>query len=265
MADGTEIAPYAEIGQLIGLRDRAIGRYKDLLESVRYLNNLVVPLSDQEWRRPNVTLQITGNSSYSGVTVDDYTKRLDRAAWHDVMKRSELGSLMGEKQRREWDRQLEAEPPPFTLATVVATFKDLRDHAHLLFRQGLVDAFENLPRDFRSHDGFKIGDRCVMQWAVEYNQWSKTCSWRNTGGALMDLDRTFHKLAGIEWVEKAYHVADAAMRKGLSEASTRFFKVRWFKNGNVHLWMLDAEITRRANLMLADHYGKALGRMKDKP
>lgn len=260
----TELAPRATIAQLAGIRDRAIKRYMALLTEAKAINELVKPLNEQPHQRPEIQITIDRGRHYSSTSLEEYRRKIDAGAWDHLMAKTELRDLMSANQKAELRDQLRDNPPEFTVETAVATFEDKRARSDEIFRQGLVDVFEALPRDFRSYDGFKIGSRCVMGYAVSW--WSGRASWQHSSFAnkrdqLGDLDRTFHVLAGKEWTTNAADFAAAAMANGETEAETEFFKIRWFKNGNVHVWFTDKATTKEANKLLAEHYGAMLGKM----
>ena len=263
----TEIAPRATIGQLVGLRDRALEAFRIIHDNTAALNEIAAQLNPKhKWSTPRVLL-MTGFNDRSSASIEDYRAELDRGAWTWVFDATELSSLMDAKQREKWREDVSKNPPEFTMENVVATFEDLRARSGEIFLTGLVNVFEKLPRSFRSHDGFKIGARCVLEFAVTppysrrgHFRWAFK-SFGYGRDQLDDLDRVFHLLAEEEWTTKAGDLASSAMQDGEGECETRFFKLRWFKNGNCHVWMTDEATTRAANKLLAQHYGAALGHM----
>lgn len=260
----TEIAPRATITQLVGIRDRALKRYAALLKEASDINALIAPLNEQPHRLPTITTTINRSGYSSDTSVESYRKSLDAGAWDHLMDKTELRDLMSANQKADLRAQLSENPPEFTLEAAVATFDDMRARSGEIFRQGLVDVFEGLPRDFRSHDGFKIGARCVMTSAVSW--WSGRASWQHCTysdrrSQIADLDRTFHRLTGTPWTLNASDVAAKAMQEGETEVETKFFRLRWFQNGNVHVWFTDKAATQDANKLLAEHYGAKLGQM----
>ncbi|MEM7213015.1 MAG: DUF4942 domain-containing protein [Pseudomonadota bacterium] len=222
---------------------------------------------------PKLLFESGGN--YGPRNLDDYRRRIDAAGWDHVMTITRLRDLMGTKQREEWRKTLEDNPPEFTVENVVSTFESLAGQSDDIFRQSLVDVFEALPRDFRSHDGLAFRRRCILTYAVS-KSWGKY-SWQysrynDAKSRLHDLDRAFHKLSGKPWTDdadpkaidrhpRATDIADAAMNRGETEIETTFFKLRWFRNGNMHVWMTDQKVAEDANRLLAEHYGATLGHM----
>ena len=266
MRECTDLMPRATIVQLVGVRNRALAQATQLFEDVKRVNDLAKAVNPvRSWSAP--TLSFDRGHHREGADPDGYRKTLDAAAWEYVMERTGLRDLMGHKQKEEWRDRLRNDPPEFTIENVVATFEGMAGQADRIFLQSIVDVFERLPRDFRSHDGFKIGARCVMTYAV--STWAGF-SWtyrshNNSRDQLADLDRAFHKLAGKPWTVRADDIAADAMKKGETECETPFFRLRWFKNGNLHVWMKDRKVVDDANRLLGLHYGARLGWMHKHP
>lgn len=43
------------------------------------------------------------------------------------------------------------------------------------------------------------------------------------------------------------------------EAETNYMRARWHKNGSIHLWFLRDDLREKANRLIAEHFGEALG------
>lgn len=262
---GTEIIPKASIIQLAGARDRALAAYAAAAERIAAANTAAKTVATAPGLGryiPIPTLELSTHRQ--STSAETYRKEVDRAFWLHVMDKSGLGALMGAKQKEAWRDTLDNDPPAFEIDTVAATFDGLRASAGSIFRQSIVDVFERLPRAYRSHDGFKFGARIVQEYAV--SRWSGKFSWvhRSRGcprEALDDLDRAFHLLDGRPQAERISDTAAAAMSRGDTEHEGAYFRLRWFRNGNLHIWLRREDLTREANRLLADHYGAQLGRM----
>jgi hypothetical protein len=108
-------------------------------------------------------------------------KLLTLRCWHYVIDRCGMHQLMDAQAKREFDGQLryvpdrpkgrreiitedemEKGPPPFTGDTVRATMATFAGDASMIWRRGIANVFSELDRRFRSHDGFKIGSRIIL-------------------------------------------------------------------------------------------------------
>lgn len=262
--ESTEIAIKTSMAELVGYRDRALQRAEAVMREIEELNKLAAKVSPVvPWAAPKLSL----DRNYP--TLQAYRKQLDAAGWRHLMEATEFRDVMSAKQKKEWQASLDKEPPEFTMENAIATFGNLVENIGNIFVQSIADAFERLPRSFKSHDGFKIGARCILDAAVD-PRYNGRFSWRsyrhsNARDTLDDLDRAFHRLAKLEWKTHAGDIADKAMSEGESDCETTFFRLRFFANGNVHVWMKNADIVKEANKLLAEHYGPKLGHMHKPP
>jgi hypothetical protein len=205
----------------------------------------------------------------------DYVKRarenVDRDMWRGFVVNTPLGSLMDLQEKNKFDDALK-DPPEVTADSVFATMGRLYGESGLIFRRGLVNAFSSLSREYKSHDGFKVGPRMVLEYIVRVERyagtskiWSVTLA-HHAEERLRDLDRVFHVLDD-EPVPDFQQGLCAKIRTAMYpcneerawEVKTPYFYCKWFKNGNAHLHFLRDDLLRKANRLIAEHYGAAVG------
>lgn len=210
-------------------------------------------------------------------------KRLvDVTVWSHVISHTGIENLMDSQAKQELRAQMRYVPeqrgrdgelineeeiakllPEVTPGNVYSTLERFQAEAELIFRRGLVNVFSKLDRRFRSHDGFKVGSRIILNYLVDREGWFRGHS--DTADKLRDVERTFRVLDGKATHEGFYSIVDRIdrERRGYkpqqSEHRSDYFRVRIFKNGNAHLWFTNDELLRKVNRILADHYGEALG------
>jgi predicted RNA methylase len=205
-----------------------------------------------------------GRSNEREAFIGAVTKRADQLAWTHLLSVSGLERLMDQKAKRQFSQQIEEAPPPATAENCYATMQALFADAGTIFKRGIAEAFSGLDRRFRSHDGFKIGTRVVLSGAMsEHGMWNH---YLRRDDAIRDVERTFYVLDGRQQPDRGdgvVGVIDRARPRGLGrsayEVEDEYFRVRVFKNGNVHLWFLRPDLLERVNQLLADHYGAVLG------
>jgi predicted RNA methylase len=208
--------------------------------------------------------------------------------WTWITEKGDLQRLMDKEAREQLHKQLAYVPlrsrdgrsiideaemaksfPPVTVDNVLATIEQFMLDAETIFRRGVANAFSQLDRRFRSHDGFKIGSRLILDRIVtvepKWNSWS--------------LSYGHYKLATLQDIERAFAVLDEqcgssfrncewAIRQEIDrdrgsphqfEVQTAYFKIRVFKNGNAHLWMARDDLVDKVNRLLAEYYGEVVG------
>lgn len=184
---------------------------------------------------------------------------IDRDMWRYFIVGTPLGSLMDAAEKRKFEDSLKGKDvPEVTPDNVFATMARLAGDADAIFRRGLVNAFRGFCGDYRSHDGFKIGKRFIVTNLV--------CGWgylnHYRDDAVRDMDRCMHVLDGKETPDYQQGIL-AAIRTAIAAkeraASSDYFRVNWFGNGNAHFYPLRSDLVERANKLIAEHYGETLG------
>lgn len=185
---------------------------------------------------------------------------VDRQVWGHVIGMTDLERLMDKTAKDGFRQQLMKEPPEFTAGNVVATLQQFVADADTIFKRGIAVAFSTLDRRFRSHDGWKIGSRVILDRAFDgFGSWNY---YSNKRDSLRDIERVFHVLdekpiplsySGIVGaIEESRSVRWGARQ---SESDSEYFKARCFLNGNLHLWFKRDDLVDRVNRLLGEYYG----------
>lgn len=263
----------ASIEDLCGQRNRALELYRkgyELIEEARttHARACVGTSSISSFPHDHLRYYTAGEADKFSLEMQHI---VDRDMWRAFIVGTPLGSLMDVQERKKFDEGLKAIPPEATPDNVFATMQRLAGEAPMIFRRGLVNAFSNLSRDYRSHDGFKIGERIVLSGVVVYE---KNCNWLRTGyrieDGIKDVDRVMHVLDGKQAPDYQQGIC-AALRQaisdfrgsGLMECETEYWRLKFFKNGNGHLFPKRKDLVEKANKLIAQHYGMVVGAAPD--
>jgi hypothetical protein len=189
------------------------------------------------------------------------TRLVDTDAWSYVVQVTDLERLMDKTAKEELRKSLVKEPPEFSEENVIATLESVRRDADMIFKRGMAVSFSKLERRFRTHDGWKVGSRVILDRVFDENGW-----WNYHRGhedTMNDIERVFKVLDG-----KPFTVCDVnnALRtergrgRGAhqSEIDTEYFKVRVFKNGNAHLWFKRDDLVSKVNKLIGEYYGNPI-------
>ncbi|KAB2852548.1 MAG: DUF4942 domain-containing protein, partial [Sphingopyxis terrae] len=194
---------------------------------------------------------------------DTARRVVDTDVWAYLVKLTDLERLMDRKAKGDLRKQLIDNPPEATEDNIVATLQQFALDADLIWRRGVAFAFSSLDRRFRSHDGWKIGNRVILNHAFDvYGRWSY---YRCQQETLLDIERAFFVIEGRAMPPAYVGVVGAIdrARQGRwdphqTELETQYFRVRCFKNGNLHLWFKRADLVIRVNKILAEYYGEVI-------
>ena len=273
-APGTDLIQRVTLDELLGWRSKAIElAHETRAEHQRYLDKLKEAAEAGARAtgggHPFYKLDEHITDKYNADKFDTKVVHdIDRAMWGHLLKITGIQGLMDKQALAEFDRQIQSEPPEVNADNVRATFQQFKADAHTIFRRGLVNAFVALDRTYRSHDGFKIGHRVVCSYAItEYG------GIYNSEAVLRDVDRIMHILDGGKVIEGWYSPLVARLSNDVRGSSisgirpgsvtTEYWHVKWFKNRNMHLYPLRKDLVRRANRLIAEHFGEAVGEGPD--
>jgi Domain of unknown function (DUF4942) len=258
---GTDLVRRDSIEELCGHRARALQLYRQALDTLQ---------AAQEAHKRACLGSYVSNDFLRDMRYADKPERFDAAVrqgvdhdmWRHFIVGTPLGSLMDDTERKRFEDSLRKDVPEVTADSVFATMARMAGEANLIFRRGLVNAFRGFCADYKSHDGFKIGSRFVVTALITGSgPFYHLNHYRDAG--VQDLDRCMHVLDGKEAPDYQNGVL-AAIRTAISakeaEAATPYWRVRmFFGNGNAHFHPLRADLIERANRLIAEHYGEALG------
>lgn len=214
---------------------------------------------------------LTDRNSYSETQAGFLTamrKRLWQDMWHGFIAGSALAYLMDKEEKEKFRKELDKDPPPATVENVLATVERLVAESPVIFRRGLVNAFQRLSRDYRSNDGFKVGERIVLDYAVKFDPIFRSFSlyYSNRDDELRDVDRVMHVLDGKAPPEpyggllgSLRDAFDKFKATGEMTCETPYWRVRFFKKGTLHLFAKRKDLLDKANRMIAEHFGETLG------
>lgn len=195
--------------------------------------------------------------------MDTARRMVDQDVWSHVIQVTDLDRLMDKEAKDQFQKQLKENPPEATVDNICATLQQFAATAGDVFRRGIANAFSKLDRKFRSHDGFKVGSRVILD-----RMFSESGSYnyhRDQESVLSDIERTFLVLderpvgANYGGIVGALRNQKSSLRREQGEVENEFFLIRYYMNGNAHLWMKRKDLVKKVNKLLAEWYGETIG------
>lgn len=297
----SELIPRAGIEEIVGWRNHALDLYAGAFEKIRRAAAAVAeadaavtaacggarPASYCEPHVEEVEAFRAAVRLMDPAQFERVARRLtDLQIWGALIERTDLDHLMDKAAKDELRRQMAYVPeevnpktgvvinqdeiekglPPVSVEVVEETLRGFAADAGRIFKRGIANAFSQLDRRFRSHDGFKIGSRVILSHA--FDEWGSWNYYRNQRDTLVDIERVFLVLdgkspraayAGIVGVIDEARKKQSGSSRRKSEHEGDYFRVRVFKNGNAHLWFTRKDLVEKVNKLLADYYGATVG------
>ena len=183
-------------------------------------------------------------------SVDKARANLDASVWRSIFDRTGLGSLFDSTRAEQFRKQLEEDPPPVSIETVMATALDLSARADQIFEESVTTIFRGLSRRHKSNSGFSFGSRIIFDGVLKgHGLW-----WEDT---IRDLERITYTVSGKAIPDRRDSVHRqidySSWRPSAGEIENEMFRLKWFKNGNLHVHIIDEDVIRRLNAILADN------------
>lgn len=265
-------ATLADIGAMCDARNRAIAGWVEarraFLETASTMMAIcpgaMLPLAQPDYRASGIELHNAFLRKDDGTEFAKlYTLEVDRRCWSHLLDITGAASLMDRQAKEEWRESLK-NPAPFTVENCKATFGHLWGSRRDLFLRGIANTFSRLDRRFRSHDGFKIGARVIIDNALETAGWS-TPHWRDYDrrDTFADVERLLYELDGKAAPDPVDSIQNRVTELRICNLPevlhTDYFRVRVFKNGNLHIWFERDDLLKQVNLLLAEFYGEVIG------
>jgi predicted RNA methylase len=194
------------------------------------------------------------------------TATVDRRCWEHLMVQLGFDQLLDRQAAQEFRESLIGTPPEFTRANCQATFSSLWGNRREMYLRGIANVFMAMDRRFRSHDAFAIGNRLIIERAL--NEWG---SWNayDRRDTLYDVERIFRELDGL-----GPHPRDGGIISAILDSKCEdtprviegdYFRVRVFGNGNLHLWFQRKDLLKQINVLLLEYYKPVEGDVGEGP
>lgn len=209
---GGEMIPSIAIERIISLRDEGIRVYLDGIDKLRKARDLMQQAGGCQYLY-DYDKAVESAIKWSDTTPDQaetaISRVIDGKIWDRLMTETGMYTLMSNKQRQEWDRQVAGkEMPPITLENVMSTFRHLNASKADTFTQGLIDIFKSLSWDYKTNNPCMFGKRIIIAPLLDVwrSGWVRFSSDGHT--KIDDLARPFYVLDGRNVPD--YRVSDGA-------------------------------------------------------
>jgi hypothetical protein len=268
---GTDIIRKASIEELAGHRERALELYRqaaEILQEAMKTAAKACPSYTHHTPPAREFERLAYLGRYNSVDgfVTEARKSLDKGIWRHCMQATHLAQVMDATARKQFDEQIEKEPPEATIDNLMATLLSLVGNSGAIFSRGVVETFRTLdPNRYQRNDAFKIKERVAFDRAftAQVGPYVGSRFWNHYAQInehLRDIERVFCVMDGKPIPERCggiVAVIDSTKASG-KEAENEYFHCRMYKNGALHLRFKRMDLVRRCNKIIAEHYGETL-------
>ncbi len=182
---------------------------------------------------------------------------VDAMLWRAALLKTGLRDVMDDQAMDEFERSLDRNPPAFTIETVRATFFEKAQHADMMFRRGIVNVFRRLSDKHWSNkrDRFRVNEKVIISGVLDNWLGSRMTVNYHRRSFLDDIDRVVMVLDGKDFVPSRLECGiEAVLKDGGMKYNDDYYRIKCYKNGNIHLWFKRLDILEQINKLIAEYY-----------
>lgn len=198
--------------------------------------------------------------------IDRITSEMDKRLWKISFDLTGFGKLMDAKAKAEFNNDLEKNPPEYTIENIQSIFLSTAQNADEMFARGLVNVLSGLSKSYvtNSKEPFKVDRKNILGYMVEQG-WGDAdlkvgygC-YTNGREKLGDIDRVIKILDGQEFIPRELESNVNNALKDSQVYEDKYYRIKGFKNRNMHIEFLREDLLDKANKVIGDYYdGQAL-------
>lgn len=192
------------------------------------------------------------------INPEDFQKQLDKNLWRHAFNQIGLLQYMDAQAKDELDKDLEKTVPDFTIDNVKTTLLTAAQNADKMFARGIVNIFFRLSGEHKTNTNspFKINRKAVIGYmaTLNYSGGLRVNTWGSFSERINDIDRVIKTLDGKKHQQRELEfLVNGAW--GIGEVyEDDYYKIKGFKNGNMHIEFKRQDLLDKANLIIARYY-----------
>lgn len=191
----------------------------------------------------------------------EFRTKLDRNLWEHAFTQIGLHQFMDAQAKEELEKDLEKNVPEFNMDNVRETVLTAAQDADKMFARGLVNVFHALSGEHKTNRNspFKINPKAIIgcMTAPGYSGGLRVNnSWQRGIERINDIDRVFKTLDGKKHQPRELETLINAAWREWEIYEDDYYRVKGFKNGNMHLEFKRQDLLDKVNLIIAKYYGE---------
>ena len=247
-----ELAIPSSITDMIEARDRALSLIESAEQLLKEAEETLAPMGNYLFP---MSARLDG--SLPRIRVE-----LDQRMWSASFTKAGFFQVMDAQAKNEFEASVARKTPVFSIGTVRSTFLSLAQESDKIFKRGLVNVFLNLSRYHVTNqkEPFKVGKKVIKGWMTD--RWSGHLQIRYEASAqINDIDRVFKILDGKKHNPRELENQINAAWKKSNVFEDDYYRIKGFKNGNIHIEFKRSDLLKKANRLIHEYYqGEALSK-----
>ena len=193
----------------------------------------------------------------TGFSAEGVIREVKKQCWYKIIKLLELPSFMPKKKRDELFRQVDDDDAPeITEENILSFCANIYSGLGDLFSEMVEDTAKWLQpgawNKYKTNEAskFEIAQKVIKTWIMDTDYGTPTVRYGYCEHNLQIMDNVFSLLDGKGVAKYPGNLLTAikeAAQAGKWETETDYFRVKWFKNGNMHIWFLREDLLKEFN------------------
>jgi hypothetical protein len=196
----------------------------------------------------------------------EFIRKHRNRAWHNVFSKMEFHKWLDKKQKDEFIRDIDRNGNiPFTKENIKGTLRNVFEQRQKLFERSVANVFDELTRYYKgntnhtegwkTNDSYKVNKKIVFPYGCVFeDKYGRTFRHQYSGSQIdiyNDLDRVLCVLNGRDFetcetihqaLDKKFRILGHYVKSPFdNETESRFFHIKFFMKGTVHLTFKDAK------------------------
>jgi hypothetical protein len=206
----------------------------------------------------------------------EFIRKHRHDAWLNVFNKMEFRKWLDKKQTDEFIRDIERNGNiPFTKENIKGTLENVFAQRNRLFEKSVANVFDELTRYYKgntnhiegwkTNDNYKVNQKIVFPYGCEFEKkYGGSFNLRYGYGGIdiyNDLDRVLCVLDAADFdrchtiqmaLDNRFRILGYNVKSPFNnEAESRYFEIRFFKKGTVHLVFKDKKLWEAFNITAA--------------
>lgn len=262
--------PTANIDALLAARDAVLAAQERMREDYRQVSSALAQFGICP---PRIHVEFEG-AVYRDLLSADYDesrrREVDRLIWLRLFQLTGIETLMDSSSRRDlfdklrksqaWTYSQEEALPPLTRENIEATFRELHAQQGEYFGRAVEECFRRLSWDHKTNQPNEIGQKMIVEYAVD--SWSASTAKGRLSheNSLRDLERVLHVIDGEPvpgyqyGVQALGEIPWGAWVEVPNSKGESYFRIKIYKKGTVHVFVHDETLIREMNRIIAQRY-----------
>lgn len=195
-------------------------------------------------------------------SVEESLREIDQCLWDEAFDLTGFKQVMDSEALRDFRASLKKDTPEFNENNVRSIFFSAAADAENMFARGLVNVFLDLSKIHKtnSKSPFKVNRKAIMGYMVSNNYMGGLClRCGRSSDQINDIDRVFKLLDNKKHLPRELESAINGAFKENNLFENEYYKIRGFRNGNLHIEFKREDLLDKANTVISQYYdGKAL-------